>query len=113
MQIKGKFRPRPKVRFGDKGRIPFKYHKDKECLGRMGLGDCNDCIRINQIHALTCKNMGDYLPKADWNRIIGNGILQQSDRKSQARRSFDEVDIDTDRYVTYDQFGCRRGRNGF
>jgi hypothetical protein len=96
---------------GDKGRFKFRYHKDIHCMGRMGTGDCNDCMRINQMHALTCKNMGDYLPKNEWNKIIGNGALQQFDRKSQARSSFEEELVDG-RPVRYDKFGLPIGPNG-
>jgi len=96
---------------GDRGKSNFRYRKDIHCMGRMGTGNCMDCMKINQMHALTCKNLGDYLPKDDWNRIIGNGAMQQYDRRSQARSSFEE-ELTDGKITRYDKFGLPIGPNG-
>ncbi|RSD36525.1 MAG: hypothetical protein CI952_42 [Methanohalophilus sp.] len=92
------------------------FKRQKGCLGERGLGTCNDCIKNFPEMALGCKNMGDFLPKKDWNRIFKNSPLYNKDVKPRHELSEEWYE---DKPMGYNRagkkvnrFGLPIGRNG-
>jgi hypothetical protein len=94
---------------GRGGKLYFK-NQQRRCMGRDGTGDCNICIRTFPHIALGCSNLGEYLPKKDWNKTFKNSPLYNRDIK--ARHAFDEQFGDKNKTVSYDSSGMPIGRNG-
>lgn len=99
--------------FGQK-RIYFKHQK--RCIGREGFGTCTDCMRLAPQIAIGCANMGEYMPKREWNRIFANSPLYNNDIKP---RQAIEEELYEGKFTKYgkdgkrlNKFGLRVGRNG-
>ena len=92
------------------------FAKQKACLGKAGFGTCMDCMRLTPQIALPCSNMGEYMPKREWNRIFANSPLYNKDLR--ARDVFVE-EMNPDRPVSFsstgkplNRFGLPMGKNG-
>lgn len=94
---------------GRGGKIYF-GNQQRRCMGRAGTGTCMDCMKTFSHIALGCNNMGEYMPKKDWNRIFKNSPLYNRDIK--ARHAFEEQFSGDDRIKSYDSSGMPIGRNG-
>lgn len=95
-------------------RIYFK--KQKSCIGKYGFGTCTDCLEKYPQIALGCSNMGEYMPRREWNRIFANSPLYT---ECKPREVIEEM-MDPDRPVLFsskgkrlDKFGLPVGKNGF
>ncbi len=64
-----------------KGKLYFKNPKMGNCIGYQELGDCTKCLERNPA-MISCKKLGEYLPKDLWNRVIGHGALYEKDYKA-------------------------------